>query len=155
MYAICFCLKLFLCAVNPWMCRVTFDGVVTLSKCVSLSSPLLEPGKHKHRKCERPLSAQPSKPVIVRPGSKRYESSSRSPARGTPTQANPFLSWLTRTIVSIISFMSWLGWWVLWRATLPIFHVRVCFQVSGSVAAHVKKAVWSLLWWQRKLHVIR
>ncbi|XP_030612206.1 kelch-like protein 15 isoform X1 [Archocentrus centrarchus] len=30
-----------------------------------------EPGKHKHRKCERPLSAQPSKPVIVRPGSKR------------------------------------------------------------------------------------
>ncbi|KAI3355517.1 hypothetical protein L3Q82_018347, partial [Scortum barcoo] len=35
-------------------------------------SPLSEPGKHKHRKCERPLSAQPSKPVIVRPpGSKR------------------------------------------------------------------------------------
>ncbi|KAM7369584.1 hypothetical protein PAMP_010901 [Pampus punctatissimus] len=30
-----------------------------------------EPGKHKHRKCEQPLSAQPSQPVIVRPGSKR------------------------------------------------------------------------------------
>lgn len=39
----------------------------------SLLSLLLEPGKHKHRKCERPLSAQPSKPVIVRPGSKRYD----------------------------------------------------------------------------------
>lgn len=33
---------------------------------------LIEPGKHKHRKCERPLSAQLSKPVIVCPGSKRY-----------------------------------------------------------------------------------
>lgn len=33
---------------------------------------LTEPGKHKHRKCERPLSAQLSKPVIVPPGSKRY-----------------------------------------------------------------------------------
>eukprot|EP00066_Takifugu_rubripes_P017180 XP_011606446.1 PREDICTED: kelch-like protein 15 isoform X2 [Takifugu rubripes] len=30
-----------------------------------------EPGKHKHRKCERPLSAQLPKPVIVHPGSKR------------------------------------------------------------------------------------
>ncbi|PWA25094.1 hypothetical protein CCH79_00019087 [Gambusia affinis] len=30
-----------------------------------------KPGKHKHRKCERPLSAQLSQPAIVRPGSKR------------------------------------------------------------------------------------
>ncbi|CAB1441739.1 unnamed protein product [Pleuronectes platessa] len=30
-----------------------------------------EPGKHKHRRCERPLSSQPSEPVIGRPGSRR------------------------------------------------------------------------------------
>ncbi|CAB1424087.1 unnamed protein product, partial [Pleuronectes platessa] len=33
--------------------------------------PPAQPGKHKHRRCERPLSSQPSEPVIGRPGSRR------------------------------------------------------------------------------------
>lgn len=57
---------------NIWRCCRAFCSSSTVS-WVFFSSPLLEPGKHKHRKCERPLSAQPSKPVIVRPGFKRYD----------------------------------------------------------------------------------
>ncbi len=59
------CLQTLECVFEYWM----------VSSCsrVFILSPLLEPGKHKHRKCERPLSAQLSKPVIVRPGSRRYD----------------------------------------------------------------------------------
>ncbi|KAI4806932.1 hypothetical protein KUCAC02_017722 [Chaenocephalus aceratus] len=41
------------------------------SKRGCVDSHRREPGKHKHRKCERTLNAQPTKPVIVPPGSKR------------------------------------------------------------------------------------
>lgn len=58
---------------SGWKIAVSSPVCVPAVLWVFFLSPLLEPGKHKHRKCERPLSAQLSKPVIVRPGSKRYD----------------------------------------------------------------------------------